>query len=585
MGLLNKLYEVYENCNQLNDFRPLHHVKIKSDFEIAINKDGEYVPNSLIEDIKYIYAPCTENSVSRSGKAVFPHPLFDQIGKVTECGDLHGVLNNEEYVECYLKNLSNWCQSEYKNEAVCIIYKYMQKRSMLADILSENRNIQLTPQSVIRIKVIEYDNPVDVKPWEDETVIRSWIDYYTSIQTNNIGLCYISGNKERLVNTCPKVIGNAKLISSEEGAFIRYSGDRFADSQDAFSLGVQSSEKIHAALSWVMKNGKSFVKEGAVTYVAFSATGNELPPLSEYNEDDLYSEADVDIETGEVINLDLARSLSKYKERIQKNESVVICGFEYVTPGRLSVVYYTEMRGEDFVQRINAWNKTCAIEGAKKDFVPYPVGIAKCALGLRNASQSSEKQFQSIVQRIVPCISEGRRIPVDIVRSVCRNASNLTNLENTKKRNYMLNVACAVIRKYHNDMSSEREMWKMSLDKKCYDKDYLFGRLLAYADRIESVVLYSKKSNRETTAMKKMLYYTKRPVSGWRQIFEKLLVYSNEPIYKKYRKDIDEVLSTININEFIERPLKDVYLLGYSHQMHAFRNEKNMDDELEDENN
>jgi len=58
--------------------------------------------------------------------------------------------------------------------------------------------------------------------------------------------------------------------------------------------------------------------------------------------------------------------------------------------------------------------------------------------------------------------------------------------------NRTLGVACALTRKYYNDKMNDRrsleeyeEVWSVELDPMKTDRSYLFGRLLAYARKVE----------------------------------------------------------------------------------------------------
>ena len=61
------------------------------------------------------------------------------------------------------------------------------------------------------------------------------------------------------------------------------------------------------------------------------------------------------------------------------------------------------------------------------------------------------------------CIVDEAKIPLDIVKALFNRASKPLSYE-VGNRSKLLFIACAVIRKYHNDISGKEE-WTMSLDE------------------------------------------------------------------------------------------------------------------------
>jgi CRISPR-associated protein Csd1 len=97
-------------------------------------------------------------------------------------------------------------------------------------------------------------------------------------------------------------------------------------------------------------------------------------------------------------------------------------------------------------------------------------------------------------------------------------------------------------------------------------RDYLYGRLLAIADRLEGHALYKAKENRDTNAARSMQRFAERPCSTWRQIYLSLSPYMARLGGAKYYKDmIDEVKEKFDpIEDFtLDKPLSGEFLLGY----------------------
>ena len=130
---------------------------------------------------------------------------------------------------------------------------------------------------------------------------------------------------------------------------------------------------------------------------------------------------------------------------------------------------------------------------------------------------------------------------VQVASSVTYNRHNWTKI---------LSVACSLVRKQKYD-KNEGE-WNMSLNHECNNRSYLYGRLLAVADRIEYLT-FDPKEDRQTNAKRFMNAFSQRPFRTWQLIEEKTQPYLNklspgQKIY--YSKLLDEIFNKFNDGEF-----------------------------------
>ncbi len=105
----------------------------------------------------------------------------------------------------------------------------------------------------------------------------------------------------------------------------------------------------------------------------------------------------------------------------------------------------------------------------------------------------------------------------------------------------------------------------MALDETRTTRDYLYGRLLAIADRLEEVAHYKAKEKRATNAARYMQQFSQHPYRTWYQIHSSLTPYiirlGGATFYKNL---IGEVNSLFNPEDFTsDKPLTGEYLLGY----------------------
>lgn len=118
----------------------------------------------------------------------------------------------------------------------------------------------------------------------------------------------------------------------------------------------------------------------------------------------------------------------------------------------------------------------------------------------------------------------------------------------------------------------------MTLETDRRTRDYLYGRLLAVADRLESVALSIAQEKRETSAARLMQRFADHPYSTWRTIYLSLAPYkarlrgSREAFLHRMEKEIDAIKNAFDPNDFIkEGKLSGEFLLGFHCQRMALR--------------
>lgn len=121
----------------------------------------------------------------------------------------------------------------------------------------------------------------------------------------------------------------------------------------------------------------------------------------------------------------------------------------------------------------------------------------------------------------------------------------------------------------------------MSLDRSNTSRDYLYGRLLAIAERIEEVALLAAHVERPTTANRLMQRFSDRPYSTWPTIYKQLDPYmrqlktSRPGFLTNMMKEVDEIMNLFDANEFkLKNSLSGEFLLGF-HAERLFLRSKN----------
>ena len=185
----------------------------------------------------------------------------------------------------------------------------------------------------------------------------------------------------------------------------------------------------------------------------------------------------------------------------------------------------------------------------------------------------NKKMMKKNIDRLLPCIVQGRKIPKDIVRAVVINLGNPLRF-GSYNRNRLLENACAVIRKYQIDYG--KEVFSVALNKESNDRDYLFGRLLAAAHNLEDYINYkSNNTGRETNAMKYWSVYVQKPAKTYSLIRQRLQPYISKLTSGSrnyYLELAEEIFDKLSENDsFNNEPLGENYLMGYYSQSAEFR--------------
>ena len=274
-----------------------------------------------------------------------------------------------------------------------------------------------------------------------------------------------------------------------------------------------------------------------------------------------------------------------YEGKLGKREDIVVMALDSATPGRMAITYYRELQASEFLGRIQSWHEHTAWPqkmGKDHRFVgaPAPEDIAEAAYGRR----VDEKLKKATVERLLPCIVDGRPIPCDLVTACAQQAANPAS-KNHWERERCLGIACALVRS-----SRREENYSMSLEEDRNSRDYLFGRLLAIAEKIESHALWLAKEGRDTTAERLMQRFSDHPASTWRTIELALRPYmqrlqsSRPAALYIWKRLLDDVISRFQNDDFTRAGCLDAeFLLGYHCQRAAFRKDEPADEPIEAE--
>ncbi|MDY3617580.1 type I-C CRISPR-associated protein Cas8c/Csd1 [Agathobaculum sp.] len=578
MGLLAAAYRTYQTQahrvgvmheGEKEPLTPVSHIVQNAQLEITISDGGVFQSASPVpkEDAKTII-PATIESANRTS-APCPHPLCDQLAYLTpDGGGPH---------ETYVAQLEAWASSAFTHPKVQAVLRYIKGGSVIADltaaglILPEDKPDKYG-KWLVRWRVLPKPENTSAECWRDTTLFDSFTQFYAAqCEGRPKDLCMVSGRQDMFCSMHQKGVvakyGNAKLISSNDHAGFTYRG-RFVKAEQAVSVGYTASQQAHSALRWVAANHGVMI--GGRTFLCWNPDGREVPSFS------LFGFSENHAPDFPSYRKNLLETLGGYRQKLEPADGVVVAALDAATPGRLSVTYYNELRGSDFLDRIERWYDTfCVDSGRFGVHAPSLRRIVDCAFGTEKGQfiEADERVQREHIQQLLPCLLDGRPLPADIVRALAARAG-MPLAYSRGNRKSVLDTACAVIRKYHND---KKEEWTLALDTSCTDRSYLFGRLLAVAEKVERST-YGKEEGRETNAIRMQTVFAQRPLYAWRILGEQLNPYFarlTPNLRAWYKNIISEITDKLDWDDpSLNQKLDDVYLLGYYHQRAARGNEK-----------
>lgn len=638
MSWLEKCYETYENCQQeigIQKFQaegdkrsyvpllPVAHTTQLVNIEVELDQSGDFQDARLLaKDEQTTIIPCTEESSARTS-GVVPHPLVDKLQYIAADYPAYGGTKKSGW-NLYHTQLQDWCSSPYADAKVCAVLRFLEKGCLVASLvqkhilfLDENGKMptKWTGNKDEKPKILETLASADqtesfvrfrvggIDLAQDEAVRESFIHYY-EMKQQRVDYCTVQGKQMAVSTLSPYKIRNpgdrAKLISSNDSTNYTYRG-RFVTAEQALSIGYETTQKAHSALRWLIS--KQGCSNGDQTVVVWGTKGEPIPDITTDSMDlgDDFAAAFAQLgqpqlppatesEYAERFN----KAIQGYGKALDEKANTVVMILDSATQGRLSIRYYRELAGSELMKNITDWHRNFAWKlnyrsapesaepGQKPKWkrvsfwgAPSPADIAKAAYG----EKADKKIIQQTVERLVPCITEGKYLPRDLMLSAVHRATAGIGLEPWEYQK-TCGIACALICGYYH--RNKKEDFVMTdgkyVDETIDDRSYLFGRILACAEQIERRVQSQTGETRPTNAERLRLVFVQRPAKTTALLQQKLTPYLNRMRANGVSRDkrystLQELVGRLGAEKYTNKPLNELYLLGYACQMMDFREE------------
>ena len=609
MSWLTSLNETYDNfaksglSDKTDPIIQVGFIEKNVLFTVYLNKDGAFHSASK-NDKKTILIPSSPSAAGRTGSPT-PYPLYDELRYMA--GDLSEIigLDFNIYFENYIKALRDWSGIEGSPCALSILLAYLEKKTLTKDLqgsgcisekdLSSDSSKEKIYKGMVEFRIYDESAREFVGIAEMPDIQKGWRERLIA-SLGNVGFCCASGENVPITDNHPKLFGNTKLISSKDAQRIFQYKGRFTSADEACTIGYETSEKAHNTLRWLIK--RQGFSHFNLNFVAWSKECCKVVQPADDFAGLFDLDAQIELDTAEDYSKLIASRLSGYQKNpaYAPSKQVILIGLEAATPGRISINYYEELGGNEYLDRLGRWYKNCfwRINWYGKD-KKYHTGIVTPSVdkigntvfgrdAMISASRDlrGEKSGTKLIRHfyldMLSCIAGGRRMPIGYTMTayhrVLRPQSFRDRNGRWQRNDWIdcMGVALAMLKS-----ADIKEEYNVALNEQEKDRSYLFGRLLAVADVMESRALRELDSERMTNAVRLFTAMQQRPASTWLSLELKISQYKSKlgiASRKWYENLIDSIYNLGGEALSSNSPLSPRFIEGYHNQRYELLNKK-----------
>lgn len=635
MSLMNALVETYDyafgkglvdNHRFSNDgliILPLYHSSKRASsnediFEIRIDKKGEAIGGRFLDKDEIVVYPITEDSIKRSGRAIAPHALADELSYLSRHID-------EKKNEVFIEGIEKLMVFEKENPCLeaRILVNYLSKNMIFEDFINfhcqgcsyklegnklvydyedekgKKKKELVLNKIFISFKIVDPDG-ADISLSQSREIHDFYIKYIEEENKAKVNdYCDISGKLTYCVDRHRGIVGTSKLIGVSNRPEV-YAG-RIKNGNEVYHVGYDTSQKALNMLKYLIdnKNHSQYLGEGAYLI-------NWLAEEVDKGGFDLFAEFDDEVEDDSLADLggSLSKKLSEFfigeNSNFKAASDFYTLIIEQINDGRISVKYFRQFKRSEACERIKNWYDSMnwqLYSYSKKAYIyrsPSLYELANFLYGQENKQGflvcDNKKLARNLAERILPSITEGRKIPLDIARIAFHKSSKRRSYDSSW--NIVMNLTCAIVKKYKYDyegylIESENLMEVEALQK---SRSFQYGRLMATYEKLEMDAVGARdgdeKGRGKLTNMDRLwssfISSPSRAImlmeTSKIKTYKNMLKRNNISRYIYYEKILLEVMEEIRKLEE-ENPndkgrLNQDYILGYYGQKRDFYSNK-----------
>lgn len=227
------------------------------------------------------------------------------------------------------------------------------------------------------------------------------------------------------------------------------------------------------------------------------STANRVSDKAEDDFEEEYEEEEpFATDTNPIVAEQLYQALQGYRKKVHNTSRMVLMVLDGATPGRLAIQEFKALETAQYLDNIYQWHERGGWQQQKKknhyyygvpgikDIADILYGSDGNAMGsLTINDKNGKRMYAELGRRLEPCIWSRRNLPYDLVQIAVNRASMPQSYKHRTNWEQTLCLACSFVKK--NRYERYKEEWNVALDEICNDRSYLYGRLLAVADRVE----------------------------------------------------------------------------------------------------
>lgn len=604
--------------NKIVTLIPISHIAVNIPLQINLDKEGNFVGADVIyeKENQRTIIPATLKSASRSSGSA-PMPIDDTLKYLSK--DYYPKISNKvkdsKYYIDYINQLkgfvdyvNKFCSDSVK-EQVNAIYSYISNNDIFSDLLYKSQLFGQDIKNVNEIRMKWSGN--EEKPpiykaitgeldksfvrfnvrgigldrsFEDQNLYKAWEDYYVSTLKDDTGIDYTdcSAKDVILTNSHPKGIipssSNAKLISANDTTNYTFKG-RLLNADEVATVGYLNSQKAHHALRWLIdKQGFSI---GGRYYLAWGRK-NQKNHMIDDQPSPMFQKVVATYDIGEAEIYTNKRLAKKYYRSLVDGvkfngdtleDLVYLMELDTSTPGRADIVSYQVLNLKQYIEKLSNWYGEIAlvIQNKAGEFVDSYYSLRTIA-NMIHGSKTKDELKKNTISELISVILGSQIVPASIIMPLYNKSIRPLSFNPKDPEAKFLGwdptvrVTSKLLKTWYKN-----EGIKPMLNDEINDRSYLYGRLLAIADVLESDALKNKEVDRPTNAQRYMSAFAQRPADTWKTIY-----MNAQPYFRQSNSNrrgqilIDHVLDKLQISEEninrLNDPLDGKFLIGYSQQ-------------------
>ncbi len=287
-----------------------------------------------------------------------------------------------------------------------------------------------------------------------------------------------------------------------------------------------------------------------------------------------------------------------YKE-LNNSSKVYIVMLDKISNGRISIKYFYQGLQKDFYENMDNWYETFSWYFYDKTLDRYTLQspnlyrIVDTVYGIELNGRvammdNKSKVKENLLTSLIPCVIEGKKIPMGMVKQAFENIKNRQRYK--KSWVTVMNMSCAVLRKYNLDYKDKEVTDMLDLEKT--DRNYVYGRILAVLEYLEERSLGDNNINRLTNVDRLWNSYINSPGKTLKVLMDKGKPYwnrlkkNNPGLFVNKQKELQDCIDLLakSGEENKNKPLNEEFVFGYYAQKKDFFTKKDRRREEENDN-